>query len=159
MKRKRFFIGLIFSALPGCATYELQPLTMTHPANAQAAAAPAVPTSKTLAYSQADLPTINATGAPQSGREGPHPDAKSKNQKNVVGEGKVIATVPSASQLVVEHGEIKGFMDAMTMGYKVTSPGLLKGMRPGDTVQFTIDTDKRVISKITKVQPPTQRKE
>ena len=67
--------------------------------------------------------------------------------------------VPENGEIVLTHGEIKGFMDAMTMGYRVSSPALLKNVKPGDTVQFTIDTDKRVISKITKSQPTTQRKQ
>jgi Cu/Ag efflux protein CusF len=47
----------------------------------------------------------------------------------------------------------------MTMGYKVSSPALLKAVKPGDTVQFTIDTEKRVISKLAKAQPTTKRKQ
>ena len=38
---------------------------------------------------------------------------------SVTGEGKVIAVVPASEELVVKHGEIKGFMEPMTMGYKV----------------------------------------
>ena len=51
------------------------------------------------------------------------------------------------------HEEIKGFMDAMTMGYKVSPLSLLKAVKPGDSVQFTIDTEKRVITKIAKTPP------
>jgi Cu/Ag efflux protein CusF len=43
-------------------------------------------------------------------------------------------------------------MDAMTMGYKVNSSTLLQALKPGDTVQFTIDTDRRVITRIIKAQ-------
>ena len=35
--------------------------------------------------------------------------------------GKVIALVPETQEIVVDHEEIKDFMDAMTMGYKVNS--------------------------------------
>lgn len=72
--------------------------------------------------------------------------------KSVSGVGKVIALVPESQQIVVDHEEIKGFMDAMTMGYKVNSSTLLKALKPGDTVQFTIDTDRRVITGIVKAQ-------
>ena len=72
--------------------------------------------------------------------------------KTVTGEAKVIALVPENSEIVLAHEEIKGFMEAMTMGYKVSSPSLLKSVKRGDTVQFTIDTDKRVITKIAKAQ-------
>jgi Cu/Ag efflux protein CusF len=71
--------------------------------------------------------------------------------KSVTGEGTIIALVPESRQIVVDHEEIKDFMDAMTMGYKVSSPSLLKAAKPGDRVRFTIDTDKLVITKIVKV--------
>jgi hypothetical protein len=34
------------------------------------------------------------------------------------------------------------------MGYKVSSASLLKGLSPGDQVEFTLDTKQRVITKI-----------
>ena len=67
---------------------------------------------------------------------------------SVTGEGTVIAVVPASQQLVVEHGEIKGFMEAMTMGYKVHPPSLLDQLKAGDTVRFTIDTEAQAIVKI-----------
>jgi Cu/Ag efflux protein CusF len=70
--------------------------------------------------------------------------------KTVTGEGKILALVPETQEIVVEHGEIKGFMDAMTMGYKVSPASLLKTVRAGDKVRFTIDTDKRAITKLEK---------
>jgi Cu(I)/Ag(I) efflux system periplasmic protein CusF len=73
-------------------------------------------------------------------------------QTLVEGKGKVIAVTPEKQELVLEHGAIKGFMDAMTMGYKVSSPALLKGLKSGDQVQFTIDSKKSVITKIAKVK-------
>jgi Cu/Ag efflux protein CusF len=78
--------------------------------------------------------------------------------KVVNAEGNVIAVVPEHGEIVLEHGEIKGFMEAMTMGYKVASPSLLKSVKAGDTVEFTIDTDKRVITKIGKTQSALPRK-
>lgn len=72
--------------------------------------------------------------------------------KFVTGEGKVMALVSGSHQIVVDHEEIKGFMDAMIMGYSVNSPFLLTGLKPGDKIRFTIDTDKRAISKIEKLK-------
>lgn len=71
---------------------------------------------------------------------------------SVNGVGKVIALVPETQEIVVDHEEIKGFMDAMTMGYKVNPTSLLKTVKPGDKVRFTIDTDKRAITKLEKLQ-------
>jgi Cu/Ag efflux protein CusF len=72
--------------------------------------------------------------------------------KSVTGEGTVIALVPESQEIVVDHEEIKEFMDAMTMGYKVNPTSLLKTVKPGDKVRFTIDTDKRAITKIEKLK-------
>ena len=71
-------------------------------------------------------------------------------QSLVEGKGKVIAVTQEKQELVLEHGEIKGFMEAMTMGYKVSSPSLLKGLKAGDQVHFTIDKNKSVITKVSK---------
>ena len=78
--------------------------------------------------------------------------------KTVSAEGNVIALVPESSEIVLAHDEIKGFMDPMTMGYKVSSPALLNAVKPGDRVRFTIDTERRVIIKIVKSQPAKQSK-
>jgi Cu/Ag efflux protein CusF len=72
--------------------------------------------------------------------------------KSVNGEGKVIALVVDKGEVVLDHSEIKGFMDAMTMGYKVHPTSLLKRVKPGDKVRFTIDTEKRSITKIEKLK-------
>lgn len=68
--------------------------------------------------------------------------------KTVTGVGKVVALVPQSRELVIDHEEIKEFMDAMTMGYKVSSPVLLKSLKPGDKIRFTVDTQRREITRI-----------
>jgi Cu/Ag efflux protein CusF len=143
MKIKTHLAMIVPLMLTGCAAYELQPLSMNHPANPEAAAVPARSVSKTLAYSRTDIPStqpVLAVAAPQS---------QGENQ-TVVGEGKVVATLPNASQIVVDHEEIKGFMEAMTMGYRVEPPSLLEGLKFGDNVRFTIDVPKKAIVKIEK---------
>jgi len=72
--------------------------------------------------------------------------------KSVSAQGQVVALVPENSEVVLTHGEITGFMEGMTMGYKVSSPSLLQAVKPGDSVQFTIDIERRLITKITKSQ-------
>jgi mono/diheme cytochrome c family protein len=92
-----------------------------------------------------------------SGHSGPHTAAEhpelGPKPKLVTGEGTVIALRPQRQQLVVEHGEIKGFMEPMTMGYKTHPAALLKTVQPGDKVRFTIDTEARAITKIEKLKP------
>jgi Cu/Ag efflux protein CusF len=146
------FFGMVFILVSGCAAYELQSADINHPANPQAMAAPVRPLSTTLAYSRTDMSAVNAVAKPASGHEAHQQAAESISQKTVVGEGKVIAMVPSANQVVVEHGEIKGFMDAMTMGYRIDPPSLLEGLKSGDQVRFTIDVPNKTIVKIEKIK-------
>src|SRR5262249_20097949 len=90
-----------------------------------------------------------------SGHRGPHVasehEALRPKPKFVTGEGTVVALRPDKHQMVLEHGEIKGFMEAMTMGYKVQPLSLLDTVKPGDKVRFTIDTDARAITKLDKL--------
>jgi Cu/Ag efflux protein CusF len=86
----------------------------------------------------------------QGGKEDMHPSTQ-ESQQTVVGEGQVIAVVPSSHQVVVDHQEIKGFMDAMTMGYRVNPPSVLEGLNAGDKIRFTLDTQQKAIVKIEKM--------
>jgi Cu/Ag efflux protein CusF len=72
--------------------------------------------------------------------------------KTVAGEGTVIAVVPASEELVVKHGDIKGFMGPMTMGYRVSPVSLLKPLKAGDMVRFIIDTEQKAIVKIEKLK-------
>ena len=72
--------------------------------------------------------------------------------KSVTGEGTVIAVVPASEELVVKHGDIPGFMGPMTMGYKVSPSSLLKPLKAGDSVRFTIDTEAKAIVTIQKLK-------
>jgi Cu/Ag efflux protein CusF len=152
MKSKRFLFVTALIVLAGCSTpYELQPLSLNHPANAQAPSAPLPMPSKTLAYTRTEVPSAMSAAAPQGGQES-HPSGNQTSQKIVVGEGKVIATVPGANQLVVEHGEIKDFMEPMTMGYRVEPSSLLEGLKAGDQIRFTVDVPKKTIVKVEKMK-------
>ena len=151
----KLFVLLVSLLVSGCAAYQLQPLNATHPASTEATSAPVPQMSKTLAYTRADVPSprpiVDVAAAQQGGHEGHGGNqAEDRAQKMVTGEGKVVAAVPSSSQVVVDHEEIKGFMDAMTMGYRVEPPSLLDGLKPGDQVRFTIDVPKKTIIKIEK---------
>ena len=137
-------------AFAGCATYQPAPLTTAHPAHPDAPVAREVPASKTLAYSRSDIEAIRGVASPAPPRSGQPLPARGA-AKTAVGEGEVIATTPAAGQIVVDHGEIKGFMDAMTMGYRIDPPSLLATVKPGDRIRFTIDVDRRAIVHIEKL--------
>ena len=135
----------------GCAAYQLEPPGVHHPANPEVARAPRATISKTLAYDQGNIPSPQPISAAVADRhDGHNPAPEADAQKTVSGDGKVVAAVPSSSQLVLEHGEIKGFMEAMTMGYRIEPPSLLQGLKPGDLVRFTIDVPKKTIIRIEK---------
>ena len=91
-----------------------------------------------------------------SGHRGPHVASEHQELKpkptTVTGEGTIVALRPEKQEVVLEHGEIKGFMDAMTMGYKVTPPSLINTVKPGDKVRFTIDTAAKSITTIDRVE-------
>lgn len=52
--------------------------------------------------------------------------------------GVVRAGLPEVGILVVTHGEIPGYMPAMTMGFRTASPEILESVKPGDAVRFTL---------------------
>lgn len=152
MKSAALSVATVFLALSACAAYELQPLGMNHPADPRAMIAPEGAPSRTLAYSRSDMPSVMAAATQQENHESHHTLGEANGQKTAVGEGKVIATVPAANQLVVEHGEIKGFMEPMTMGYRIEPASLLEGLQSGDQIRFTIDVSKKTIVKIEKMK-------
>lgn len=118
--------------LAGCtSSYAARPLPADHPAN---------PRAEQAAFSMPMNPLTMAAEHPMSA-----PAAKM-----VVGDGKIIAVVPNSDQIVVDHAKIEGFMDAMTMGYKVSPPSLMEGLKAGDQIRFTIDTAAKSIVKIEK---------
>ncbi len=53
-------------------------------------------------------------------------------------EGVVRAILPEIGVLVITHGEIPGYMPAMTMGFRAASPKVIESVRVGDTVRFTL---------------------
>lgn len=153
-RRSRVVLVVGALVLSGCAGFQLEPLVASHPAHPNAAAAPKRTASQTLAYTRSDIPTVRqppALAATPPSAPGSSPTEGAASQR-VVGEGEVVATVPNSSQIVVEHGEIKGFMEAMTMGYRVDPPSLLADLKEGDKVRFTIDVQRRAIVEIEKLK-------
>lgn len=153
MRAERKLLGMsILLILAGCSSYAPEPLTVNHPAHPDARAGMIDSRSKTLAYTPADLPSASMTRAvADSGGHDVHQASAANAPKTATGEGSVVAVVPATGQLVIQHGEIKGFMDAMTMGYPTEPSSLLEGLKPGDKVRFSIDTEKKVIVKIEKL--------
>lgn len=138
----RVVVAIVSVALAGCAPYQPPVLTSAHPAHPDAPLPRHAADSRTLAYTPAEMEAVRA-GAPGAPAHGAHHPPSAT--KTVVGEGEVVATTPASGQIVVDHGEIKGFMDAMTMGYRIDPPSLLASVKPGDKIRFTVDVDRRAI--------------
>jgi Cu/Ag efflux protein CusF len=64
------------------------------------------------------------------------------------GHGVVRAIAPGTGALTLAHDDIKGFMPAMEMMYRVSAPEISKDLRPGDEVNFKIDAEKYVITEV-----------
>src|SRR4051794_1187540 len=52
--------------------------------------------------------------------------------------GQILAVKPERNEVVVKHDDIKNFMPAMTMPYKVKEPALLTGRKEGDLIKATL---------------------
>ncbi len=67
-------------------------------------------------------------------------------------QGQVLAVRPETNEILVKHEDIKGFMPAMTMPYKVKDVALLNDRAPGDLITATLHVDPELawLSAITK---------
>jgi len=54
------------------------------------------------------------------------------------GYGIVRVIAPEINRIFIDHGEIRGLMEAMTMAFEPGDPKLLNGLAPGDQVRFTL---------------------
>jgi protein SCO1/2 len=52
--------------------------------------------------------------------------------------GQILAVKPERNEVLVKHDDIKDFMPAMTMPYKVKEPALLTGRKEGDLIKATL---------------------
>lgn len=74
-------------------------------------------------------------------------------QRQFTLEGQVTAINPDRREATIKHEEIRGFMPAMTMPYRVNDPKLLTGIAPGDLINATlvVAENDAWLSKVTKV--------
>jgi Cu/Ag efflux protein CusF len=69
------------------------------------------------------------------------------------GVGVVTAIDPETGALTIDHDEIKGFMAAMEMMYRVDPSTLGAGLRVGDRVGFDIDATRETIVGVKVLEP------
>jgi manganese oxidase len=80
------------------------------------------------------------------------PPAPSAAGQTFHGTGTVIAAFPRVNRLMVNHPEIKGFMPAMEMMYRVNPPKLLEGVKAGDRIEFAIDAASSTITEVKVIE-------
>ncbi len=89
------------------------------------------------------LAVLIATGC----HSGPKPDAQAAanpSYKTYHLRGKIVSTDPSTGEMTISHEAIPGFMEAMTMPYRVKNSGILSELHPGDVITadlFVSQTD------------------
>ncbi len=74
--------------------------------------------------------------------------------------GRVVSIDKAKQQVVVDHGEITGFMMAMTMGYSVKNSSLLDSLSPEDqiTADVVVNGDDVWLENIVVVKKANQPK-
>lgn len=60
--------------------------------------------------------------------------ASTANAKVYPLRGTVVSTDPSKGEITVDHQAIPGFMEAMTMPYKLKNPSIISELHPGDRI-------------------------
>jgi len=67
-------------------------------------------------------------------------------------EGMVLATSAATSEITIRHGDIPGFMPAMTMVYKVKNPVDVQKLKPGDEITADVlvpsDSDNYLLDQV-----------
>jgi len=67
-------------------------------------------------------------------------------------QGMVLATSAATSEITIRHGDIPGFMPAMTMVYKVKNPVDVQKMKPGDEITADVlvpsDSDNYLLDQV-----------
>ena len=66
------------------------------------------------------------------------PGASNARQKTFTFHGKVEAVNAGANSVTVNGEKVEGWMDAMTMGYKVDDPAVLKNVKAGDQITAAV---------------------
>ena len=57
-------------------------------------------------------------------------------------EGEVISVTPGGTAVAVKHGDIPGFMSAMTMSYAAADPKEAEKLQPGDKIKADLVVSK-----------------
>lgn len=86
---------------------------------------------KLLVVAVIGIATISGCHRQQNGAED---SAGSSSYKVYKLRGRVVANNPATGEVTLNHEAIAGFMDAMTMPYKLKDPSTLSELHPGDVI-------------------------
>jgi Cu/Ag efflux protein CusF len=64
--------------------------------------------------------------------------ARPSGERRWSAEGIVRVVAPEINRVFIDHGDIPGLMEAMTMAFEPEHPKLLNGLNGGDRVRFTL---------------------
>src|SRR3978361_1442060 len=78
-----------------------------------------------------------------------------QSKKEYALRGKVEALDEIGNRLTVNHEKIEGFMDAMTMSYKVDNPDVFKKVKPGDQIEATLSASDLTLHNIRVISAGT----
>jgi Cu/Ag efflux protein CusF len=67
------------------------------------------------------------------------PACAEQSGQNGIGEGKIVAIDLENAEITLDHGDIPGLMEAMTMPFPVSDPKLLEGLQVGQQVEFEVE--------------------
>jgi Cu/Ag efflux protein CusF len=81
---------------------------------------------------------------------------KAKGKSHTL-EGKVEGV--QTDRLTVNHGKVEGYMDAMTMPYKVDKPDVLKQVKVGDRISATVYDGDYTLYDVHVVPPQAKSKQ
>ena len=63
---------------------------------------------------------------------------KPANERQYTLEGEILRIKADRTEVTIKHGDVKGFMPAMTMPFPIKDAKLLDGLAPGDMVKATL---------------------
>jgi Cu/Ag efflux protein CusF len=76
------------------------------------------------------------------------------------GKGEVVSVDEDKGGVTIKHQRIEGFMEAMTMHFKTEEAEVAQGIRPGDSVRFTLkDTSEKTrLIHVEKIEPQNRNR-
>jgi Cu/Ag efflux protein CusF len=66
------------------------------------------------------------------------PIARPSMDESWLAHGVVRVLAPEINRIFIDHGEIPGLMEAMTMAFEPEDPEMFNGLAPGDQIRFTL---------------------